>query len=406
MCFVFSGALTLALLASCGIPPETQTQIILPTETPEQPINLNLDETSTEFLVGSLGGSVSVQNIQISIPPGALHENTNIKVEMLSGEEQLPELPLYTNFLGAVSFAPDGLSFDQPIQVLIGLASPRDPGQFLSVYSKNADSTYTDTGLSAKVSEDGQHAAILLSHFSTYVILDGVTGSTLGRNFLDQINQGQKPETAYASILDYLKGVDLAVGNCLNGDRSIAGYMLDITYKSSETEYRDNVLIGVETQTVNINSMQYNVNEADHQIFVDILLVIYLEEKCPIIYTGMASYADKTDTCTCSDCGGQSLTAIVKIDDQDRVVGQLLANGWLWLTFSGTRESIRGTYTMEPNNCQAVCTDHLEASLVNNDQEFVGAVWEECTPGDCHFDECVGTYTFSLTLTEPDAETK
>ena len=111
-------------------------------------------------------------------------------------------------------------------------------------------------------------------------------------------------------------------------------------------------------------------------------------------YVGEQSYADKTSICTCPTCGNIELQARIIISEDGFVTGELTP---LMPSFSGTRDNITGTITDdETNNCNALCTSTLTAKLTNDDQTFIGIVDESCTPGDCEFNNCVGTYTFSL----------
>ena len=249
--------LLVVLLASCAGSSESvetsdeisQEEPSTPTPTPEPTkVSLITEEGSASFMVGQMGGSAQVGGHSILIPEGVLQEDVELSIENLT-EENLPaSIPLFTEFLDAVSFGPDGLEFDEPIQITIPLAQSYNPGKSLSLYIFDTqEETFKDSGIAAVVTDSGNTAEAWVSHFSVYVALDGLTGQTLGGHFLETVVEGETPETAYDYLLGYLREQDLEIGACLAGDRYVEGYMLDVTYQLGEEHFANNVLNGEET---------------------------------------------------------------------------------------------------------------------------------------------------------------
>lgn len=111
------------------------------------------------------------------------------------------------------------------------------------------------------------------------------------------------------------------------------------------------------------------------------------------IYEGIATYTNKTDVCTCDNCGGY-IQARVVISQDGSVTGEVVD---YFSSISGTSGNITGFYTSGPNNCDAYCDHTLVASLKNNGNSFTGTIDTTCTPGNCAFDNCGSIETFSLT---------
>lgn len=113
-----------------------------------------------------------------------------------------------------------------------------------------------------------------------------------------------------------------------------------------------------------------------------------------ITFRGSASYQNSTTICTCEGCDGTMFVAAVSIINGN-VTGTLSGAKGPFFQISGNLNSITGENKSGPNNCNSYCTDTLTAKIVNSNQ-FVGTITTACTPGDCQFNNCVGTYTFSL----------
>jgi hypothetical protein len=115
-----------------------------------------------------------------------------------------------------------------------------------------------------------------------------------------------------------------------------------------------------------------------------------------ITYEGVVSYIDSTDICTCSGCDGRIFDAKVTIDVNGDISGVLWPGSRLSINFTGTREIITGEIMVGPNNCNAYITESLLAKLSTDNQKYEGSLVYTATPGNCQFDNCDGTYTFSL----------
>ncbi len=78
--------------------------------------------TSTETLIGAAGGTVSVGEMDILIPPGALDADTTVRVVVSS--DAIPST--FTGYSPVVHFEPEGLSFAAPIEVRIPFMGDAD----------------------------------------------------------------------------------------------------------------------------------------------------------------------------------------------------------------------------------------------------------------------------------------
>ncbi|MCC7184492.1 MAG: hypothetical protein IT509_13135 [Rhodocyclaceae bacterium] len=106
--------------------------------------------------IGPAGGSITVGDTTLTIPPKALLAPVNISMSPLAGLTGSPLSPLY----GAVQLEPSGLTLLQPAQLSMPLrTSAADLAMFL--YEGNGEDMHL-----VPWSSDGQTVAIQVSHFS------------------------------------------------------------------------------------------------------------------------------------------------------------------------------------------------------------------------------------------------
>ncbi len=107
----------------------------------------------------------------VEIPPAALQADTQITA--LNPPVLPPPLP-GRRVLGAAEFQPDGVTFTTPVRVTIPLSRPRSPGTLLPLkFYQPVSGSYSDEGIQATVTEDGDAAVAQISHF-TIVVVDEI----------------------------------------------------------------------------------------------------------------------------------------------------------------------------------------------------------------------------------------
>jgi hypothetical protein len=114
-----------------------------------------------------------------------------------------------------------------------------------------------------------------------------------------------------------------------------------------------------------------------------------------ITFRGPAGYQNSTTICTCESCDGTTFLATININSDGSITGTLSGNKGPYFQINGTINSISGNHESGPNNCNAYCTDTVTAKIIDSNR-LEGTITTTCTPGNCQFDNCVGTYTFSL----------
>jgi hypothetical protein len=132
-------------------------------------------EGSGEFdWIGPSGGIVSDgQGAAVRVPAGALNEELLLRVNTISDLNTPSGLngPL-TQVLGAASFGPSGLHFDEPVVVTIPLANPGTPGESMPIYQYYPeDGAWSQTKFAGTVNSDGRSVDTPVTHFSVLAIL-------------------------------------------------------------------------------------------------------------------------------------------------------------------------------------------------------------------------------------------
>ena len=124
-------------------------------------------------ILASVGGDVPSRQgtARITIPAGALSEDTEITIAELHGSER-PTAESGRRILSALRFGPAGISFNKPARVTFPLTRFRTPGTRLNLsFLDTASGRFLrDEGLSATVLDNGSQAEALLSHFSVVVL--------------------------------------------------------------------------------------------------------------------------------------------------------------------------------------------------------------------------------------------
>ena len=140
-----------------------------------------------ETMIGKDGGVVKdeEENVTISIPQGALQEDTNISAQYIEEPSYLEANPSM-NFLGAVEFGPSGTTFDKPVEVSLQLTdTPKHNKISIFCYSEEYDQWdfVTEANVNYNV------ATFSMSHFSKYKALDMSKGMLM--KFHDLVRQAQ-----------------------------------------------------------------------------------------------------------------------------------------------------------------------------------------------------------------------
>ncbi|MBO7456970.1 MAG: hypothetical protein J6T71_04000 [Paludibacteraceae bacterium] len=118
------------------------------------------------------GGKYELSNgVTLIVPSGAVSGTTEVKVDYLENlDESTGSLP--ADIQGLVKFSPEGLVFNQPIQVSMPLNQPAT-GRTDIVYWSEADKTWylTDRG-----EVNGEQVLFYVEHFSAYASVGGSWG--------------------------------------------------------------------------------------------------------------------------------------------------------------------------------------------------------------------------------------
>ena len=164
-------ALSLTIsLTGCGI--IRQMMSILNGDYSEEPSQS--EPTTHEEVTGVIGKDGGViedeeSNVRISIPQGALQEDTNISAQYVEEPATISN-NVQTGFLGAVTFGPSGTTFDKPVEVSVQLIEePKNSS--LSVFCYNESEKLWEYVTEASVVNISV-AKFEITHFSTYQVVD------------------------------------------------------------------------------------------------------------------------------------------------------------------------------------------------------------------------------------------
>ena len=126
---------------------------------------------AVQSTVGRSGGVIKDEedNIKISIPEGALSEDTNISAKYVE-EPSFINNQIQTGFLGAVEFGPSGTTFNKPVEVSIQLIEEPNNSS-LSVFCYNETEMLWEYVTEASV-VNVSIAKFEVTHFSTYQVVN------------------------------------------------------------------------------------------------------------------------------------------------------------------------------------------------------------------------------------------
>jgi hypothetical protein len=135
----------------------------------------NVGETTEVMVTAATGGEVALTKagITLSVPPGALSEDTKITAEVVSKKDLTDAASLAGN---VVVFGPNGLKFDKPVSLQLDLAGatiPKDAKVTLAFFDE-AKKEWTDLEGSKLV--DGKVTADT-THFTMFAVRFVVTAS-------------------------------------------------------------------------------------------------------------------------------------------------------------------------------------------------------------------------------------
>ena len=194
-------ALSLTIsLTGCGI--IRQMMSILNGDYSEEPSQS--EPTTHEEVTGVIGKDGGViedeeSNVRISIPQGALSEDTTITAQYVEEPSYLEANPSM-NFLGAVEFGPSGTTFDKPVEVSLQLTdTPKHNKISIFCYSEEYDQWdfVTEADVNYNV------ATFSISHFSKYKALDMSKGMLM--KFHDLVKQAQATGQPDSWVLESFK---------------------------------------------------------------------------------------------------------------------------------------------------------------------------------------------------------
>lgn len=114
---------------------------------------------------------IDADTIALSVPAGAGDTPATLSVMPVDETTAPAPLPGGVGFTGA-DFGPDGMAFDQPVEVTARLSSPTIVPELPVLMYDEAAGRWVGTGETAEVSEDGTEATFALDHFSVAGIPD------------------------------------------------------------------------------------------------------------------------------------------------------------------------------------------------------------------------------------------
>lgn len=136
-----------------------------------------LPRTSIEKVIGPEGGELSIDGATLTLPPGALTADTEIRLERLSSADAalLAEMPVGISARSQpVAMTPHGLRFDAPVQVMLGFQGGSASSLAAGRLSDPNDDAWEKAG-QGNAYEDGK-ATFTISSFSIYAIVDDPDG--------------------------------------------------------------------------------------------------------------------------------------------------------------------------------------------------------------------------------------
>lgn len=238
-------------------------------------------ESETGMVIGKAGGTVSAEGISIEIPAGAVEKSTMLSISRLDQETLPCSTPLFTEFLGAASFGPDGLRFNKDVLVTIPLVEPQTSGKILDLCTYDAErQAFVSTGIPATVTNDGMKVQAKISHFTMYSVLDGLTGLAFLRIVNQVLDGGGTAADATRAVMDLIHGQGVDLGVCVYERYEIVGIQISFSYESEGTIGRDFRSVGRDTGHVIVTTAMtlktYMTDDRIHREFRDIAVLYYV----------------------------------------------------------------------------------------------------------------------------------
>ena len=147
-------------------------------------------------VIGAAGGQVGDDNAMISIPAGALKEDTEISIKYLNDAKDVSE-SILMGFVGAVEFGPTGTKFNTPAEVYIKLTEIPE-NKTLSIFCYDDETETWNYETSAQIIED--FALFEIKHFSKYRLLN-LTPAVYEKYF-EIVNDAVSNNSSDSSITD------------------------------------------------------------------------------------------------------------------------------------------------------------------------------------------------------------
>jgi hypothetical protein len=195
-------------------------------------------------VIGADGGEVGDDNAMISIPAGALKEDTEISIKYLNDAKDVSDTIL-TGFVGAVEFGPSGTKFEKPADVVVKL-SKAPKNETLSIFCYDEENKRWNYETTAEIDKD--YAKFEVNHFSRYRIVD-ITDGMLQKyiNIIKYNFDNNIPDTvSREQYEDYLNNTVKVLDSYEEWGGKLykaCGYLISVNYYINGVEEDPNDLI-------------------------------------------------------------------------------------------------------------------------------------------------------------------
>ncbi|HEX7879795.1 MAG TPA: hypothetical protein VF720_10320 [Candidatus Eisenbacteria bacterium] len=117
------------------------------------------DVSRTQIIRAASGGVITAGRHRLTIPPGALKQDTSIQLKDVSGSEGYVACEAY----------PEGLTFEKPVLLETFIGDIKNPFGYTIFWIANPGKSNENwVDMQATVTPDGQSLEAWLSHFSSY----------------------------------------------------------------------------------------------------------------------------------------------------------------------------------------------------------------------------------------------
>lgn len=181
----------------------------------------NTPKAVEKVISAAEGGEVkAAEDVTITIPAGALDNDTTISVTYYNDDKDISKYP--SNFLGGIKFGPDGTVFNTPVDVKVKLNAETSETS-LSVFCYDEEEDIWDFVTAATV-EDG-YANFSINHFSIYELQEKFPTKT--DKFVELVDTalatGQSDDWIMSKYTNYLINEE----KVLDGYKYYAGYYFE-----------------------------------------------------------------------------------------------------------------------------------------------------------------------------------